>query len=228
MHLGFIIDGNRRWARRCGLSSRECYRTGYLKVIDMLDACASRGISHLSMFMLAKKNIEERSADELADIYSALDDDFLPALMVYLTQHPTQIHLAGNLALLPVRTRESFLKLQAESQLSPDNGSLKLMLALGYGGQDEIVRGIQSLCVKGADISSLDEEGFALHLDSGVFPPPDLIIRTGGQQRLSGFMLYATEYSEFFFSPKMWPEFEANDLDAALTHYQGVQRNFGR
>ena len=222
------MDGNRRWAKRSGVSQRECYRTGYLNGINMVDACTSRGISHLSMFMLAKKNVEERTNDELSDIYSALDDDFVPRMSVYLAHQPIQIHLAGNLALLPERTRENFMSIQAGSRKSTDNGSLKLLLALGYGGQDEIVRGIQSLCATGADVSCLDEEGFFCHLDSGVFPPPDLIIRTGGQQRLSGFMLYASEYSEFFFSPKMWPEFEASDLDAALAYYRGVQRNFGR
>lgn len=224
MHIGVIIDGNRRWADLHNKARHEGHQAGYRNAIELIQACMARKVDYLSLYLLAKRNIQERAHAELEDIYSLLQQDFLPRLRHLVAD--VSIHLAGDLSLLPEGLRADLLALQRDSQ--GQGKEMSVMLAIGYGGQDEIVRGIQSLCSAGGDVSSLDEAGFARHLDSGVFPAPDLIIRTGGQQRLSGFLLYGAEYSELFFSPKLWPEFGADDLDAALAFYRGAQRNFGR
>ncbi|MFA6498522.1 MAG: undecaprenyl diphosphate synthase family protein, partial [Desulfurivibrionaceae bacterium] len=103
-----------------------------------------------------------------------------------------------------------------------------VLLCLGYGGQDEIVRGVQAFCRSGQDAAQLSEQTFARFLDSSPLPPPDLIIRTGGHQRSSGFLLYGAEYAEYHFSAKLWPEFGKADLDQALLAYSSAQRNFGK
>lgn len=224
MHIGIIIDGNRRWAALHNKARHEGHQAGYRNAIELIQACMARKVDYLSLYLLAKRNIQERSHAELADIYSLLLQDFLPRLRNLGAD--VSIHMAGDLSLLPDGVRDGLLALQRDTQ--GQGNKMGVMLAIGYGGQDEIVRGILSLCAAGDDVSGLDEMGFARHLDSGVFPPPDLIIRTGGQQRLSGFLLYGAEYSELFFSPKLWPEFGADDLDAALAFYRSAQRNFGR
>lgn len=224
MHIGIIIDGNRRWADLHNKARHKGHQAGYRNAIEVIQACMVRKVDYLSLYLLAKRNILERAHAELEDIYSLLREDFLPRLKNLGAD--VSVHLAGDLSLLPEGLREDLLALQRDTQ--GQGKKMGVMLAIGYGGQDEIVRGIQSLCAAGDDVSGLDEVGFARHLDSGVFPPPDLIIRTGGQQRLSGFLLYDAEYSELFFSPKLWPEFGADDLDAALVFFCGAQRNFGR
>lgn len=224
MHIGVIIDGNRRWADLHNKPRHEGHQAGYRNAIELIRVCMAREVDYLSLYLLAKRNIQERAQAKLEDIYSLLQQDFLPRLRSLVTN--VSIHLAGDLSLLPEEVRKDLLSLQKDSH-GPGK-KMGVMLAIGYGGQDEIVRGIQSLCSSSGDLSSLDEVSFRHHLDSSVFPPPDLIIRTGGQQRLSGFLLYGAEYSELFFSSKLWPEFGADDLDAALAFYRGAQRNFGR
>ncbi len=224
MHIGLIIDGNRRWAALHNKARHEGHQAGYRNAIELIHACIVRKVDYLSLYLLAKRNIQERSHAELVDIYSILQQDFMPRLKSLVAD--ISIHLAGDLSLLPKELGDDLLAQQRDSQ--GQTKKMGVMLAIGYGGQDEIGRGIQSLCSSGGDVSSLDEASFARHLNTGVFPAPDLIVRTGGQQRLSGFLLYGAEYSELFFSPKMWPEFGADDLDAAIAFYRGAQRNFGR
>lgn len=224
MHIGVIIDGNRRWATKQGLPRCEGHRAGYKNVIKLIRGCLARGVNYLSVYLLAKRNVQERSSEELQDIYGVLQLDFLPELKRLIGE--ISVHLAGDMSLLPEELRSSLQALH-ENSLGWEK-SLGLLLAIGYSGQDEIMRAIRALGATGADWSKIDEAGFARQLDSGVFPPPDLLIRTGGQQRLSGFLLYGVEYSELFFSSKLWPEFAASDLDAALAFYHGAQRSFGR
>lgn len=227
MHLGLIMDGNRRWARREGLSRREGHQRGYAQALVMLDACRQRGIEYVSLFLLAKRNIEERSAEELRALYALLAEDFAPRLAAYAAEHGLAVRLAGNLALLPPEVRKVFVSLAGPDAASPAPAPA-VLLCLGYGGQDEIVRGVLACLRSGQGAAQLNEQTFARFLDSAPLPPPDLIIRTGGHQRLSGFLLYGAEYAEYHFSNKLWPEFGEADLDQALLAYGAAHRNFGR
>lgn len=227
MHLGLIIDGNRRWAQREGLSRREGHQRGYTQVLAMLDACLHRRIEYVSLFLLAKRNIEERSPEELCDLYALLAEDFAPRLAVYAAEHGLTLRLAGNLALLPPEVREVFVSLADQATGAPASPPA-MLLCLGYGGQDEIVRGMRACFRSGQDPAQLNEQTFARFLDSAPLPPPDLIIRTGEHQRSSGFLLYGAEYAEYHFSAKLWPEFNEDDLDQALLAYSSAQRNFGK
>ena len=227
MHLGLIMDGNRRWARREGLSRREGHQRGYAQALAMLDACMRRGIEYVSLFLLAKRNIEERSPEELHALYALLAENFAPRLAVYAVEHGLAVRLAGNLALLPPEVREVFVSLAGHATGDPTPHPA-VLLCLGYGGQDEIVRGVLACLRSGQDTAQLNEQTFARFLDSAPLPPPDLIIRTGGHQRSSGFLLYGAEYAEYHFSAKLWPEFGEADLDQALLAYSSAQRNFGK
>ncbi|MFZ3019060.1 MAG: polyprenyl diphosphate synthase [Gallionella sp.] len=226
MHVGLIIDGNRRWARREGVSHREGHLRGYAHALAMLDACVQRGCEYVSLFLLSKSNIKARSSEELRDLYALLDEEFAPKLAAYAADHGLAVRLAGNLALLPKELQEVFGAL-TESEATPAPAPA-VLLCLGYGGQDEIVRGVQACLRAGLDAGQLDEQTFAHFLDSMTLPPPDLIIRTGGHQRSSGYLLYGAEYAEYHFSAKLWPEFDATDLDQALLSYRASPRNFGR
>lgn len=227
MHVGLIIDGNRRWARREGVSPREGHRRGYDHALAMLDACVQRGCEYVSLFLLSKSNIEARSSDELRDLYALLADEFAPKLATYAADHGLAVRLAGNLALLPKELQEVFSALTEPNATTPAPAPA-VLLCLGYGGQDEIVRGVLAYLRSGLDAGQLDEQTFARFLDSTSLPPPDLIIRTGGHQRTSGFLLYGAEYAEYHFSTKLWPEFSTPDLDQALLAYGAAHRNFGR
>lgn len=227
MHVGLIMDGNRRWARREGVSRKDGHQRGYAHALEMLAACRQRGCEYVSLFLLSKSNIAARSSEELHDIYALLAEEFAPKLAVYAAEHGLAVRLAGNLALLPEALQEVLGTLTEPAVTNPAPAPA-VLLCLGYGGQDEIVRGVQACLRAGIDAEQIDEQTFARFLDSMTLPPPDLIIRTGGHQRSSGYLLYGAEYAEYHFSAKLWPEFSTMDLDQALLAYRTSLRNFGR
>lgn len=105
---------------------------------------------------------------------------------------------------------------------------MKLILAFAYSGQDEIVRGVRRAIAEGVDPSTLDEKSLLAYLDTGRYPPPDLIVRTGGSIRHSGFLLYHSAYSEYYFTPTLWPDFGRSDFDQAIEQYNSTKRNYGK
>ncbi|MDQ1343835.1 MAG: undecaprenyl diphosphate synthase, partial [Patescibacteria group bacterium] len=131
----------------------------------------------------------------------------------------------GNRSLLPQNVVDA---LDATESDTRTHSKMTLVLAVGYGGQDEIVRAAKRAIAEGADPETLDEKAFASFMDTGGLPPPDLIVRTGGDVRHSGYFLYQAEYSEYFYSDLLWPDFNRDEFDRALSNLKSAKRNFGK
>lgn len=131
----------------------------------------------------------------------------------------------GDLWLLPSDVRQALLDAEEFTQ---EGSAMTIVLAIAYSGQDEIVRGVKRCLLEGVDPSTLDEKSFLTYLDTGCYPPPDIIVRTGGHIRHSGYFLYHSAYSEYFFTETLWPDFGQSDFDAVMDFYSTQQRNFGK
>lgn len=224
MHIGFIMDGNRRWAKQHLLKSFDGHRRGLGQFQSVVEACVLEGCTHASFWALAKKNIEERSADELAYLYDLIRE-MIAHFRVEAAQKNLSFGWIGNRTILPP---DIVTLLDDAREETSQHTGMMVIVAIGYGGQDEIIQGIRHLVSQGVDLASLDEKRFAECLSSGSYPPPDLIIRTGGTVRTSGYWLYGSEYSEWYFSDKYWPDFDHSELKKAIASFGGVIRNFGK
>lgn len=224
MHLGFIMDGNRRWAKRHALATLLGHNRGADVMEEVIEYCLEDGIGTVSFWALAKKNVEERSQEELAYLYRIFIER-VAKLRPKLFERDIRFRWIGNRAILPQDLVENLDAVQEESSR---HASMTLVLAVGYGGQDEIVRAAKRAVAEGADPETLDEKSFAAFMDTGDLPPPDLIVRTGGDIRHSGYFLYQAEYSEYFFSDLLWPDFNRDEFDRAVSSLGAARRNFGK
>lgn len=223
-HIGFIMDGNRRYAKKIGNIVTLWHKKWGENIQNILKFCLSAQIPFVSMWALSKENIVSRSKTEIEYIYTLLRNE-LPKLCAKCEEQWVTFHAVGNLELLPVDI-QGLLSSVEEKTASGKNLTFLLMLA--YSGQDEIIRWVQKYIWSGGDIQTLTEKNFLSYLDTWVYPPPDLIVRTGGNIRHSGYFLYQSAYSEYFFTKTLWPDFGKKDFEEALTYFESVQRNFGK
>ncbi len=223
-HAAFIMDGNRRWAKSHELKTLLGHTKGADVLEDVADWSFDSSVSVVSFWAVAKKNIEERSEEELSHLYRLLLER-VGTLVAKLKKRDVRFRWIGNRSIVPANVREALERSERETATSSGRC---LVLAVGYGGQDEIVEAAKRAIADGADPSALDEKGFLRYLDTGDLPPPDLIVRTGGDVRHSGFFLYQSEYSEYFFTKTYWPDFSREEFDAALSSLKGAKRNFGK
>lgn len=218
------MDGNRRWAKSRGLTVSEYHEEGAKNVERVLDMCLREKIDVASFWGLAYRNVLERSKLELAAIFSILEDH-LPEMTEKMKAKNVAFDWCGDASILP---KSTLAALEKGKILTAGGTAMKCVLAIGYGGRNEIVRVVQKLLRDGADPASITEESLAVAMDSGRFSPPDLIVRTGGHQRHSGYFLYASEYCEYHFTDTLWPDFGETDFSAAIEKYRTTQRNFGK
>ncbi|MUH46205.1 MAG: isoprenyl transferase [Actinobacteria bacterium] len=226
-HVGIILDGNRRWAEAQGSSSSAGHRAGAAKIVDFLGWCDEAGVEVVTLWLLSTDNLT-RPADELEALVGIIEDT-----VTDLVAHARwRIHPVGALDLLPDHT--SRLLKEAETSTAAIPGSL-VNVAVGYGGRREVVDAVRSLMQEHASQgTSLDElaqfidiEHITEHLYTKGQPDPDLVIRTSGEQRLSGFLLWQSAHSEFYFCEAYWPDFRHVDFLRALRAYAERQRRFG-
>ncbi|MFL6139467.1 MAG: isoprenyl transferase [Frankiaceae bacterium] len=225
-HVGVILDGNRRWARAVG--TRDIYRKGADKIDELLHWCAEADVEVVTLWLLSTDNLTRPEA-ELAPLLRAIEQtvDGLAG-----PANPWRVHPVGSLDLLPDRTARV---LKDAAELTADRPGLLVNVAVGYGGRREITDAVRSMLrvasERGASIEDvveeLDVEGIADHLYTRGQPDPDLVIRTSGEQRLSGFLLWQSAHSEFYFCEAYWPEFRHVDFLRALRSYAQRQRRFG-
>ena len=221
-HIGFIMDGNRRWAKKLGNIVSLWHKQGGDNVEPVVQMCLAAGIKYVSMWALSKENIIERSEFELTSIFGLIRHK-IPQVLPTLTQASIRFETIGDLSLLP----DDIQKILIDAKEATVGGTqMTFALVLGYSGQDEIVRGVKRCISEWVDPSSLDDKTFATYLDTGIFPPPDLIVRTGWNIRHSGYFLYQSAYSEYYFTETLWPDFDQIEFDRALAYYDGVKRNF--
>jgi undecaprenyl diphosphate synthase len=217
------MDWNRRWAKKHGKLSVFWHKAWFQKAVEISSLVAQKDIQHLTLWALSTENLKNRDTEELAGIIGLIE--LIPSLLPTFHKNKTSFHTIGDIEKFPTRTQEI---LKQVKEASKEYGEKKLILALVYGWQDEIIRGMKTFIQEKWDIATLNEENFYMYTDSGAYPPPDLIIRTGWDTRHSGFLLYASAYSEYFFSEKYWPDFDEIELEKALDFFMKSKRNFGK
>ena len=217
------MDGNRRWAKERGLPSFEGHRAGYENLKRVGDWCLEAGVKYLTVFGFSTENWK-RSGEEV----SFLMDLFHRAVTVELDEFDKKgirMRILGRREGLPAKLVEAFAEAEARTA---KNTRATLSLAINYGGRAELVDAMRDIIKSGASAESITEETFAEHLTTHGLPEPDLIIRTSGEQRTSGFLAWQSVYSELMFIDKNWPAFSREDFDAALADYVNRQRRFGK
>ncbi|RZS87299.1 short-chain Z-isoprenyl diphosphate synthase [Motilibacter rhizosphaerae] len=226
-HVGIILDGNRRWARSVGEHPHAGHRRGADKIAEVLGWCEDAGVEVVTLWLLSTDNLT-RPAAELGPLLRIIED-----VVRELAAHGRwRVHHVGALELLPRDTAELLAAAERESGSAP---GLLVNVAVGYGGRREIADAVRSLlqehAAKGTSIEelaeALDVQHIAEHLYTRGQPDPDLVIRTSGEQRLSGFLLWQTAHSEFWFCDALWPDFRYVDFLRALRAYAARQRRFG-
>lgn len=229
-HVGVMCDGNRRSARAAGiLDPSDGYRRGGKKIGDLLEWCGDAGVEVVTLWLLSTDNLASRPASEmrplLAVIEETVDDLARPG-------RPWRLAIVGALDLLPAHTAHV---LKAAAERTEDRSGLLVNIAVGYGGRQEIADAVRSLLQEHSERgTSLDElaeildvDHIAEHLYTRGQPDPDLVIRTSGEQRLSGFLLWQSAHSEYYFCDAYWPDFRHVDFLRALRDYANRQRRFG-
>ena len=233
-HVGIILDGNRRHARTQGLSDfRRIYEIGARKLDDVLDWCAGLGIPAVTLWVCSTDNLS-RPANEVLGILAAIEQK-MRALAADPRIHRlgVRVEAIGRLELLPASVTAA---IEAARQATAANGQMTLTIAAGYGGREEIADAMRALlddCAR-RDLSlqeaigQVTPEAIGRHLYMPHLPDPDLIIRTSGEVRLSGFLLWQSAYSEFYFSDVYWPAFRRIDFLRAIRTFQGRHRRYGQ
>jgi len=221
-HVAFVMDGNGRWATRQGLPRLAGHRAGIARVEKVAEALMERGVHYMTIYMFSTENWR-RSREEVDGIFQLLVDwlhDAAPRLRV---KGASFRHL-GRRQPLP----QSLLKALDEAcALHGREDGLMLGLAVNYGGRAEIVDSIRTLIGSASQPAGIDEAAISSTLYTGGMPDPDLLVRPGGEVRLSNFMLWQAAYAELYFSPVLWPDFGEEELDRALSAYAQRHRRFG-
>jgi short-chain Z-isoprenyl diphosphate synthase len=226
-HVGVILDGNRRWARQSGLAAQDGHRQGAGKIVDFLGWCEDAGVGVVTLYLLSTDNLR-RDPDEVAELLGIIEQ----AVDDLVATGRWRVHPIGALHLLPPATAARLAEAAASTR---DGGGLHVNVAVGYGGRQEIADAVRSLLRDAArDGRTLEEladvvtvDHIAEHLYTKGQPDPDLVIRTSGEQRLSGFLLWQSAHSEFYFCEALWPAFRRVDLLRALRAYAARERRYG-
>ncbi|MBT1002396.1 isoprenyl transferase [Paenarthrobacter sp. DKR-5] len=226
-HIGVMVDGNRRWAKLSGAPTRHGHQAGADKILEFLGWCEELGVEIVTLYMLSTDNMS-RSSDELEELMGIIAN----TLDRLGEDRGIRVHPMGAPELLPDYLSDKLASLAAATA---DRCGLHVNVAVGYGGRREIVDAVRELLqdaiAEGRDISELARDlsvdDISRYLYTRGLPDPDLVIRTSGEQRLSGFMMWQSAYSEFYFCEALWPDFRRVDFLRALRDYAGRQRRFG-
>jgi short-chain Z-isoprenyl diphosphate synthase len=233
-HLGLIQDGHRRYAREAGLASlADGYRLGAAKTEEVLGWCADLGVSTVTLWWLSTENLA-RQPGEVAGVLEIIEEKMAEWIEGGLARRlGMRVRPIGLLALLPARTLDA---LRCAEEATQDHERMLLNVAVGYGGRQEIVDAVKGYlrdCFERKDppeaiVGGLTPDTVDKYLYTFDCPDPELIIRTSGEVRLSGFMLWQSAYSEFYFCDVYWPAFRKIDFLRAIRSYQNRDRRFGR
>ncbi len=222
-HVAIIMDGNRRWARQRGVSEAEGHSAGVDAIRPIVERAGDVGVEALSIFAFSRENWQ-RDDEEVATLF-ALMEAAIRREVPDLIRQGVRIRVLGRLSELPESTRESI----AEAIAATAHGQkLALNIAFNYSGRSEIVDAVRGALADGVSPDEVDEEHIAERLYTSQLPPLDLLIRTGGEQRISNFLIWQAAYAELFFSDRLWPDFDQAEFDAALAEFARRSRRFGR
>lgn len=224
-HVAIIMDGNNRWARQRGLSGIAGHQAGVERVREILDACDRHGIDVLTLFAFSSENWT-RPVTEVRGLMS-LFASYLKGEINRLAERGVRLRVIGQRARFSVRLQ----KLISDAEARTRHGTRTLLLAVDYGGRWEIAEAARKLAsrVQAGSLrpEAITEQLLGAQLATADLPDPDLCIRTAGEQRISNFLLWQMAYSEFYFAPMYWPDFDGAAFDVAVNEYHQRQRRFG-
>lgn len=222
-HLAIIMDGNRRWAKERGLPSLQGHKSGYDNMKRIGDACLARGIDILSVFAFSTENWK-RTEEEVGYLMNLLEMALSDELDFFASREVRMRVLGRREGLRPSLLRAIERAEQETAQYTKGT----LCICLNYGGRPEIVDAVKKLVADGVPADQIDEAAIQSRMYWPDMPDPDLIVRTSGEERSSGFLLWESAYSEFYWCRKHWPDFTDADLDEALEAYAGRKRRYGK
>jgi undecaprenyl diphosphate synthase len=222
-HVAIIMDGNGRWAARRRLPRIEGHQRGAQAARKAVETLIDYKIPFVTLFVFSTENWN-RPAEEVESLFALLLQHLEEGLKVAMEKGARIRHL-GSLEELPPEVRE---KMAEAVEITRENRNINLNLAFNYGARDEIVNAVRSIVKSGVPEGQVSQDLINQHLYSAGIPDPDLIIRTGGEMRLSNFLLWQAAYAEIYFTPVLWPDFGRKEMDSALQSYCKRQRRFGR
>ena len=221
-HLAIIMDGNGRWAENKRLPRLAGHRAGTENIRSIIEESTKLGIQHLTLFAFSTENWR-RPSSEVEGIMDILKN-VINSETFSLHQQGVKILHIGSLQGLSQELKEA---ISYATELTRNNKTLCLNIAFNYGGRAEILEATKKMLTDNISVQDLDEKTFSSYLDTAGIPDPDLIIRTGGEMRLSNFLIWQSAYSEYYSTTKFWPDFKKSDLRKALDTYKRRDRRFG-
>lgn len=218
-HIGIILDGNRRWARQHVLQVATGHTAGIKNMNRIVRHARTLGINYVTVYGFSTENWQR--TDEVPHLMRIFED-YARSQREELKTEGVRVRAAGQLNRLPASLQQALIELTTTTAA---NSQLTLTLCLSYGGRDEILRAAKAATAAGEELT---EDSISHHLDVGECPDPELIIRTGGDQRLSNFLTWQSTYSELYFTPTLWPDFDEAALDRAIAWYGERDRRQGK
>lgn len=228
-HVAVILDGNRRFAREAGMEELQGHTLGARKLEEVLGWCQELGIKHFTVYAFSTENLDRsgREVQALMDIFARKFEAVAADDRVH--KYKIRVRALGDMNVLPEQVRDAIRR--AEQATQGYNG-YSLNIAVGYGGRAELAQAVRKICerIERGEIGSsdVDEHVIGDHLYTADLPDPDLVIRTSGEERLSGFLLWQSAYSELYFCEANWPSFSKIDFLRAISTYQGRERRYGK
>ena len=222
VHVALILDGNGRWAEQRGLPRLEGHRAGVKNIRPLLKYLKKRGVSYVTLYAFSTENWN-RPADEVYGIFHIMES-IIAKEARELHKNGVRICHIGRLDGISPKLQKS---IHRASKLTAGNTEMTLGFAFNYGGRAEILDAVRQFIADGAPVDGLDEKSFGQYLYTAGFPDVDLVIRTGGEIRTSNFLIWQAAYSEYYFTPVLWPDFDEAELEKALLAYSQRQRRFG-
>src|SRR3989344_4711546 len=220
-HIAIVLDGNRRYAKKHGMPTLKGHEKGYNKIKDVLEWCIELGIKEVTLYCLSTENFErsKEEVDYLFNLFRSRIGDFKKDKAIH--GNKVKISFVGRLSMFPEDMQKS---MQEVMEATKDYDKYKLNLALAYGSRSELVDAFKKIIKKG--IKEIDES----IIQENLYVPDDvdILIRPGGEKRLSNFLLWQNSYAELFFIDKLWPEFEKEDLINIIAEFKGRERRFGK
>ncbi|MEX0616413.1 MAG: polyprenyl diphosphate synthase [Candidatus Woykebacteria bacterium] len=220
VHVAIIMDGNRRWAKKAGLSEIDGHRRGVETLVEISKEALRLGARYLTVYALSTENYQARAKDEIKGLLHLVSEGYVKYLP-RLKKDGIRLNFIGDLESLPALTKR--LINQAEKELARgDRGVLNI--AINYGSRGEIVEAAKRISEKNLEFT---EKNLHDSLYTGQIPEPDLLIRTGGEKRLSNFLLWQASYAELYFTDTLWPDFDKEEFAKAIEEFAARKRNFG-
>ncbi|MBR57898.1 MAG: di-trans,poly-cis-decaprenylcistransferase [Myxococcales bacterium] len=222
-NVAIIMDGNGRWAQACGLPRVEGHRHGAKVVRDITEYCREVGVRNLYLYAFSQQNWD-RPADEVQALMTLLEE-YLWQEIPTMRENGIKLGVMGDKTLLPSNTLRA---LNQAMEATKHCREMNLVLAISYGARDELIRAAKKLAAEGTNPEHWTPAMLSGYLDTAPYGDPDLILRTGGELRLSNFLLWQASYAELFFTDTPWPSFRRTELESIFNDYQTRQRRYGQ